>query len=196
MLLCTNITDSGSGAACLGHNEHRSMRNLTAGLSAHAALGKSNKSEFVVTDPVNLPDLIRKHFGKQKWAGSYTPDPTFPHPIWFHFFQRRHGSCYAKLRSDLNGLVMDWPITHGLEACRCAGITGPSFWQEASGPLPVFHCQTRLCSSTDVPNHIVQNRPGSDLVLTDCVRLWQMDLSREKTVCKNHQVHFWPALPI
>ena len=52
--------------------------------------------------------------------------------------------------------------------------------QESSGPvsgrtsftLPVFHFQTRLQSSTDSPDHIVQKQHGSELVLADGVRFW------------------------
>ena len=57
------------------------------------------------------------------------------------------------------------------------------FWkqagvQESSGPVSgraqparyqFPHFQTRFRSSTDVPDNIVQNRPGSDLVLAGCV---------------------------
>ena len=56
--------------------------------------------------------------------------------------------------------------TAGLEASRCAGIIGPGFWQDATSPLPVFHFQARLQSSTDVPGDTMQNKPRSDLVLT------------------------------
>ena len=44
------------------------------------------------------------------------------------------------------------------------------FWQNATAPLSVSHFQTRLRSSADRPDHTVQNRPGYDLVLADCVR--------------------------
>ena len=74
--------------------------------------------------------------------------------------------------SDLDGLVRVWPNRSGLEASWCAGITGPGFWQDATGPPPVSHFQTQFRSSTDVPDNIVQNQPGSDLVLADCVRFW------------------------
>ena len=46
--------------------------------------------------------------------------------------------------SDLGGLVRVWPNTSGLEASRCAGIIWPGFWQDANGPLPVSHFQTRF----------------------------------------------------
>ena len=72
--------------------------------------------------------------------------------------------------SDLDGLVRVWRNASGLEASRCAGTIGPGFWEDTTGPLPVFHFQTRLQSSTDVPDDIVKNQLGSDLVLADCVR--------------------------
>ena len=74
--------------------------------------------------------------------------------------------------SDLNGLVSVWPNASGLEASWCAGIIWPGFWQEATGPLPVSHFHTRFRSSTHVPDNIVQNQPGFDLVLANCVRVW------------------------
>ena len=97
----------------------------------------------------------------------------FPHPFQFrfskegmdHIAQNRPGS-------DLDGLVRVWPNTSGLEASRCAGIIWPGFWQDATGSLPVFRFQTPFRFSTDVPDKIVQNQPGSDLVLADCVRFW------------------------
>ena len=46
------------------------------------------------------------------------------------------------------------------------------FWQNATSLLPVSIFQTWLCSSTDGQGHIVQNQPGSDLVLADFVMFW------------------------
>ena len=85
---------------------------------------------------------------------------SFPRPFQFpfskegpdHIAQNRPGS-------DLDGLVGVWLNTSGLEASQCAGIIWPGFWQDASGPLPVSHFQTRFRSSTDVPDIIVQNQP-------------------------------------
>ena len=71
--------------------------------------------------------------------------------------------------SDLDGLVRVWPNASGLEASLCGGIIWPSFWQNATGQLPVSHFKTRFHCSTDVPDNIVQNQPGSSLVLADCV---------------------------
>ena len=47
-----------------------------------------------------------------------------------HIAQNRPGS-------DLDGLVRVLPDASGLEARWCAGIIGPGFWQDATGPLPV-----------------------------------------------------------
>ena len=93
-----------------------------------------------------------------------------------HFVQNRPGS-------DLDGLVRFWPNASGLEASRCAGIIWPGFWKDATGPLPVSHFPTRFCSSTDVPDNTVQNQPGSDLVLADCVRFWPNGSGPEASRC-------------
>ena len=89
-----------------------------------------------------------------------------------------------------------WPDASGLEANWCAGITWPSFWQEATGPLPVSHFQTRFHSSTDVPDNTVQNQPRSDLVLAECVRFWPNHSGLEASWCARIiPAHFWPMLP-
>ena len=99
-----------------------------------------------------------------------------------HITQNRPGS-------DLDGLVRVWPNASGLEASRCAGIIGPGFWQDANGPLPLSHFQSRFRSSTDGADNIVQNQPGSGQVLARWIR------SGSKPVCKNHPARFWPKLP-
>ena len=95
----------------------------------------------------------------------------FPHPIQFrfskegmdHIVQNRPGS-------DLDGLIRVWPNTSGLEASWCARTIWPGFWRDATCLLPVSHFQTRFrSSSTDVRDNIVQNQPGSVLVLADGV---------------------------
>ena len=93
-----------------------------------------------------------------------------------HILQNRPGS-------DLGGLARVWPDASGLEANWCAGIIGPCFWQDASGPLPVSHFHTRFRSSTNIPNNIVQNDPGSNLVLADCVRFWPNGSRPEASHC-------------
>ena len=118
-------------------------------------LGQTGSQSYVMY-PANMPDPIRKRFGYgQLWplrpacsrnrAGSYMPDPTsrvrfssvFTKEDMDHIVQNRP-------RSDLDGLVKVWPNTSGLEASRCAGIIWPGFWQDANGPLPVSHFQTRF----------------------------------------------------
>ena len=49
------------------------------------------------------------------------------------------------------------------------------------GLLPVSQFQTRLRSPTAVPDHTVQNQPGSDLGLADRLVLGQMDLGWKQT---------------
>ena len=55
--------------------------------------------------------------------------------------------------------------------------------------------QTQLCSSTQIPDHVVQNWPRSDLVLADYQVLAKCIRSRSKPVCKNHPARFRPTLP-
>ena len=125
------------------------------------------------------------------------PDPTsrirfgsvFSKEGMDHIAQNRPGS-------DLDGLVRVWPNASGPKASWCAGIIWPGFWQYATGPLPVSHFQTRFCSSADVPDNIVQNNPGSDLVLAGCVRFLAKRIrTGSKPMCKNRPARFWPLLP-
>ena len=82
-----------------------------------------------------------------------------------------------------------------MNASWCARIIGPGFWQDATGPLPVSHFQTRLHSSTDVVDNIIQNQPGADLVLADCSSFGPNGSGPEaKPVYRNHPVRFWPML--
>ena len=145
-----------------------------------------------------MPDPIRMRFGYGQFGrygqraariGQDRKCIRLPESISVPFFQRRPGSYWAKQRpgSDLDGLVRVWPNTFGLETSWCTGIIGPGFWQDATGPLPVSHFQTRFRSSTDVPDNIVQIQPGSDLVLADCARFWPNGSGPEAShLCKNH----------
>ena len=81
--------------------------------------------------------------------------------------------------SDLDGFARVWPITHLVSA----GTIGPGFWQDATGLLLVSHFQTRLRSSTYVLDNIIQNQPGSDLVLADCARFWPNGSGPEASQC-------------
>ena len=108
----------------------------------------------------------------------------FPHPIQFCFSKEGVDQIVQnRLRSDQDGLVSVWPNASGLEASCCAGIIGPGFLQYATDPLPVSRFQTRFCSSTDVPDNIVQNYPGSNLVLADCVRFRPKGSGPEASQC-------------
>ena len=118
----------------------------------------------------------------------------FPHPFQLrfsnegveHIVQNRPGS-------DLGGLVRVWPNASYLEASWCAGIMWTCFWQDATGLLAVSVFWTRFRSSANDPDNIVQNQPGSDLVL--CQVLAKRIRSGSKPVCKNHPARFWPMLP-
>ena len=111
----------------------------------------------------------------------------FLHPFQFCFSKEGMDHTVQNWPgSDLDGLVRVWPNTSGLEASWCAGIIRPGFWQDAAGPLPVSHFQhfqTQFLSSTDIPGNIVQNHPGSDLVLADCVRFWPNRSGPEASQC-------------
>ena len=111
------------------------------------------------------------------YAGS-----DFPHPFQLRF-SKEGMDHIAQYRpgSDLDGPVRVWPNASVLEASRGAVIIGPGFWQNATHPLPVSHFQIRFHSSgTD---NIVQNQPGSDLVLADCVRFWPNGSGPEASQC-------------
>ena len=61
----------------------------------------------------------------------------------------------------------------------------------------VSHFQTRFRSSRDTPDKIVQNQPGSNLVLADCVRFWPNGSGPEASRCARiiRPAQFWPMLP-
>ena len=108
----------------------------------------------------------------------------FPHPIQFCFSKEGMDHIVQnRPRSDQDGLVSVLPNASGLEASWCAGIIWPGFWQETTGPLPVSHFQARFRSSTAVPDNIVPNQPGSDLVLADFVRFWPNGSGPEASRC-------------
>ena len=113
--------------------------------------------------------------GKVRRIGRMFPEHverSFLDPEYFQLGSRR------KVRPIKNGLNAS-----GLEASRCAGNIGVCFWQNAAGPLPVSHFHTRFRSSTDVQDNIVQNQPGSDLVLADCVWFWPNGSGPEASRC-------------
>ena len=136
-----------------------------------------------------MPDPIQNRFGYgQLWplrlpASVSAPFPPPPPPP-----PQRHGSsCCAKptrIRSGWPGQGSAKHIWSGLEANWCAGIIGPGSWQDATGPLSLSHFQTRFRFSTDVPDNIVQNQPGSDLVLDVYVRFWPNLSGPEASRCE------------
>ena len=90
-------------------------------------------------------------------------------------------------KTDPEPIWMAWPgfgYTHLVwKQAGVKKIIGPSFWQDATSPLPVDQFQTRLRSSTDVPDNIMQNQTGSDLALADCVRFWPNGSGPEASRC-------------
>ena len=112
------------------------------------------------------------------------------------FFRRKQGPYCAKsirIRSGWPGQGLAkriWSESKLVFRNHRAG-----FWQDATGPLPVSHFQTRFRSFTNVPDNIIQNQPESDLVLADCQVLAKRIRSGSKPMCKNHPARFWPMLP-
>ena len=104
----------------------------------------------------------------------------FPHLFqflfFFFFFQRRRVSCCAKPTWIRSG----WP---GQCLAKCIWSGNKPVCRNLRGALPVSHFQTRFPSSTDVTDNIVQNQPGSDLVLADCVRFWPNGSGPEASQC-------------
>ena len=148
---------------------------------------------------VNMLDPIQKHFVTAIYdhyghcAARIWPDRVcliqLPASDSVPFF-KRHGSYCAeptRIRSGWPGQGLAKKNASGLEASWCAGIIVAGFWQNTTGLLPVSHFQAWLCSSINVPDHIVQKQPGSNLVLPDC-----QILAVGKLVCKNHFTRFWP----
>ena len=100
------------------------------------------------------------------------------------FFQRMPGSACvkpARIRSGWPGQVLTKRIWSGRKSVCKNHRT--RFWKNATGPLPVSHFKTLLCSSADGPDHIVQSQPGSDLILVDCVRFWPNGSGPEASRC-------------
>ena len=95
---------------------------------------------------------------------AYYARSDFPHPFQYRFSEEgMDHTVQNRPGSHLKGLVRVWPNTSSLEASqRCAGTIWPGFWQNATGPLPVSHFQTRFYSSTDVRDNIARIRFSSD----------------------------------
>ena len=141
-----------------------------------------------------MPDPIRKRFGygqlwllwtacSQNRVGSYVSDPTSR--IRFgSVLLKRHGSqcAYpARIRRGWPGQVLAKRGWSGNKpVCKNHRTR---FWLDATGPVPVPHFKTQLPASTDGTDHIVQNRPGSGLVLADCARFWPNGSGPEASRC-------------
>ena len=160
--------------------------------SAHSLLSQSHINTVrVTTAPVNMPDPIQKHFDYGHY-GQRTARiglivyarSNFPHPFQFSFFNEGMGhTVQNRPGSSLGGLARVWLHSYGLKASWCAGIIWSSFWQETTGLLLVSHFPTRLHSSTDVLDNIIQNQPRVNLVLADCARFWPNRSSIEVSQC-------------
>lgn len=99
---------------------------------------------------------------------------NFPHPVQFCSSKEGPGLIMQNQPgSDLDGLVRFGPNGSGPEAscmvCKDHQACS-SRLQLACYHFPHFQTQSR--SSTDSLDHIVQNQPGSALVLADPVRFW------------------------
>ena len=109
---------------------------------------------------------VEPESGRIVYAGS-----DFPIPIRFRFFvfcfsPKKAQTLLCKTDPDLIWMALSgFSQTHRVR--KQAGV------QESSGLVsgrmsPISHFQTRMRSSTDGPHHLVQNHPGSDLLLADC----------------------------
>ena len=95
---------------------------------------------------------------------------------FFLFFLKK--ACIILYKTDLYPVWMAWSVFGETDIVwKQAGV------QYLAGPRPVFHFQIRLQSSTDSPDNTVQNQPGSDLVLADCVRFWPNGSGPEASQC-------------
>ena len=105
--------------------------------SKHA---RSNPEAFWLWPVMAITASMQPELGRIVYARS-----DFSHPFQLHFSKEGMDHIVQnRPGSDLDGLVRVWPNASGLEASWCAGIIGPGFWQDATGPLPVSHFQTRF----------------------------------------------------
>ena len=93
-----------------------------------------------------------------------------------HIVQNRPGSDVDVLVRVLAKLIWSGskPVCRNHRAWFLAG---------RNRPATVSHFWTRFHSSTDVPDNIIQNQPGSDLVLADRVRSWPNGSGPEASRC-------------
>ena len=115
-----------------------------------------------------------------KWGRIQLPASN----LVLNLFPRRPGSYCVKLARIHSGwpgqVLAIWIWFRSKPVCK-------NYWAQsrlnAAGLLPVPHSQTRLRSSTESPDHIVQNQPRSSLVLADCVRFGPNGSSPEASRC-------------
>ena len=160
----------------------------------------SNPEVFWLQPVMVIMASVQPEAGQVVYARS-----NFPYPFQFHF--SREGIYISNYHivqnqpgSDLDGLVRIWPNSSAPEASWCtrfirpgSGRVQPAHYQfptfRLSSVLPqtaqMILCKTspdqdRIITSLD---HIVQNQPGSSLVLADCVRLWPNGSCPEASQC-------------
>ena len=127
----------------------------------------------VDTDRVQSPGFPKIVY----WAGLYICQIWLPASDTVLFLWRRPGSQCARLAriwSGRPGQVLAKHIRSRNKLTCKVTRPGSGRTQSARYQFPTF---TQLHSSTDGPDHIVKNQPGSDLVLANCVRFWPNDSS-------------------
>ena len=69
------------------------------------------------------------------------------------------------------------------------------FWQNATGPLPVSHFQTWLCSPIDGPDELYKTSPDLIWFWLTVSGFGGWIRSGSQPVCRNHRDSFWLTLP-
>ena len=124
---------------------------------------------------------VQPESGRVVYAGS-----DFSHPILF--CSSKEGMDYTVQNwpgSDLEGLVSFLQTHLVWKQADVQELSGP-VWAKGNRPLPASSFQTRLRSSTQGPDRILQNQPGSDIVLVvraDCARFWPNRSGPEASRC-------------
>ena len=129
----------------------------------------------------------------QNRARSYNiPDPTSC-SILVPIFQRRpRWYCAGLIQIWSEWQVRFWSNASCLEASCYARIFGPASFRQNVTSLPLAsHFQTWLHSSTDGPDHIVQNQPWSSWVLAEYVGFWPNGAGPEASL-SGHRFWIYP----
>ena len=99
--------------------------------SKHAG---SNLEAFWFRSVMVITTRVQPESGRIVYTGS-----DFPHPFQLRFSKEGMDQITQNQPgSYLDGPVRVWPNASGPEASWCAGIIGTGFWQDATGPLPIF----------------------------------------------------------